>query len=34
MDNFVPAADVTDELWERVFAINTIGTMRTIRQAF
>ena len=33
MDNFVPAADVTDDLWERVFAINTTGTMRTIRQA-
>lgn len=33
MDNFVPAADVTDELWERVFAINTTGTMRTVRQA-
>ena len=25
MDNFVPAADLTDELWERVFAINTTG---------
>lgn len=33
MDNFVPAADVTDELWEKVFAINTTGTMRTVRQA-
>lgn len=33
MDNFVPAGDVTDDLWERVFAINTTGTMRTIRQA-
>ncbi|WP_341279627.1 SDR family oxidoreductase [Paenibacillus sp. FSL H8-0537] len=32
MDNFVPAADVTDELWERVFAINTTGPMRTIRK--
>lgn len=32
MDNFVPAGDVTDELWERVFAINTTGPMRTIRK--
>ncbi|GAA4877016.1 SDR family oxidoreductase [Paenibacillus vulneris] len=32
MDNFVPAADLTDELWERVFAINTTGPMRTIRK--
>lgn len=33
MDNFVPAGDVTDELWERVFAINTTGPMRAIRKA-
>ncbi|WP_141499889.1 SDR family oxidoreductase [Paenibacillus luteus] len=33
MDNFVPAGDLTDELWERVFAINTTGPMRTIRKA-
>ena len=33
MDNFVPAADVTDELWDRVFAINATGPMRTIRKA-
>lgn len=33
MDNFVPAADITDELWERVFAINTTGPMRAIRKA-
>ncbi|WP_336787588.1 SDR family oxidoreductase [Paenibacillus sp. MMO-177] len=32
MDNFVPAADLTDELWERIFAINTTGPMRTIRK--
>ena len=32
MDNFVPAADVTDELWERIFAINTTGPMRTTRK--
>ncbi|WP_209860547.1 SDR family oxidoreductase [Paenibacillus shirakamiensis] len=33
MDNFVPAGDVTDELWERIFAINTTGPMRTTRKA-
>lgn len=33
MDNFVPAGDLTDELWERVFAVNTTGPMRTIRKA-
>ncbi|OPA73261.1 3-ketoacyl-ACP reductase [Paenibacillus selenitireducens] len=33
MDNFVPAAEVTDELWERIFAINTTGPMRAIRKA-
>lgn len=32
MDNFVPTAEVTDELWEKVFAINTTGPMRTIRK--
>ncbi|MDU4959040.1 MAG: SDR family oxidoreductase [Sporomusaceae bacterium] len=32
MDDFVPAADLTDELWERVFAINTTGPMRAIRK--
>ena len=32
MDNFVPAAELTDELWERVFAINTTGPMRAIRK--
>jgi len=32
MDNFYPAAEVTDELWERVFAVNTTGTMRAIRK--
>ncbi|RTE11370.1 SDR family oxidoreductase [Paenibacillus whitsoniae] len=32
MDNFVPAADLTDELWERVFAINTTGPMRATRK--
>jgi NAD(P)-dependent dehydrogenase (short-subunit alcohol dehydrogenase family) len=33
MDNFVPAGDLTDELWEKVFAVNTTGPMRTIRKA-
>jgi NAD(P)-dependent dehydrogenase (short-subunit alcohol dehydrogenase family) len=32
MDNFVPAAELTDELWERVFAINATGPMRTTRK--
>lgn len=32
MDNFVPAADLTDELWDKVFAVNTTGPMRTIRK--
>ncbi|GER67407.1 SDR family oxidoreductase [Weizmannia acidilactici] len=33
MDNMVPAADLTDALWEKVFAVNTTGPMRTIRKA-
>jgi NAD(P)-dependent dehydrogenase (short-subunit alcohol dehydrogenase family) len=33
MDNFVPAAEVTDELWERVFAVNTTSVMRSTRKA-
>jgi NAD(P)-dependent dehydrogenase (short-subunit alcohol dehydrogenase family) len=33
MDNFVPAAEVTDELWEKVFAVNATGPMRAIRKA-
>jgi len=33
MDAFTPAGDLTDELWERVFAINTTGPMRAIRKA-
>ncbi|SEP10419.1 SDR family oxidoreductase [Paenibacillus sp. OV219] len=32
MDNMVPAGDLTDELWERVFAVNATGPMRTIRK--
>lgn len=31
MDNFTSAGAVTDELWERVFAVNATGPMRTIR---
>lgn len=33
MDNFVPAAELTDELWEMVIAINATGPMRTIRKS-
>lgn len=33
MDNFEPVADIVDEKWERVFAINTTGPMRAIRKA-
>lgn len=32
MDNFVPAADVTDELWEKVLAVNTTSVMRATRK--
>lgn len=33
MDDFSPAGDVIDEKWEKIFAVNTMGPMRTIRQA-
>lgn len=33
MDKMTAAADVTDELWERVFAVNVTGPMRAIRKA-
>jgi NAD(P)-dependent dehydrogenase (short-subunit alcohol dehydrogenase family) len=33
MDNFVPAAAMTDELWEKVFAVNVTGPMRLIRKS-
>jgi len=33
MDNFEPAADITDENWERVFAVNVTGVMRATRKA-
>jgi len=32
MDNFVPAADVTDELWEKIFTVNTTSVMRATRK--
>src|SRR5690606_7328768 len=32
MDNFMPAHEVTDALWEKVFAVNVTGPMRLIRQ--
>lgn len=33
MDNFLPAETVTDELWDKVMAVNVTGVMRTIRRA-
>lgn len=33
MDNFVPAAEVTDELWDRIISINTTSVMRAMRKA-
>lgn len=32
MDNMSAAGDVTDELWDRVFAINTTSVMRSTRK--
>lgn len=32
MDNFVPAAKVSDELWKKVFAVNVDGPMMAIRK--
>lgn len=32
MDNFEPAADITDEVWERIFAVNTTSVMRATRK--
>ena len=31
MDGFLPAAEVTDEVWDRVFDINVTGVMRLTR---
>lgn len=33
MDNMMPAHELTDELWERVLAVNVTGPMRAIRRA-
>lgn len=33
MDNFVPIAEITDELWDRVMSVNATSQMRTIRKA-
>jgi len=33
MDNFEPAGDVTDALWERIFAVNTTSVLRATRKA-
>ncbi|WP_102336314.1 SDR family oxidoreductase [Salimicrobium jeotgali] len=33
MDNMMPVAEVTDELWEKVLAVNTTGPMRATRKA-
>lgn len=32
MDNFTSAAELTDDLWDRVLTINTTGPMRLIRK--
>ena len=33
MDNFMPAGEVTDQMWDKVFAINVKGPMMAIRKA-
>ncbi|WP_100010158.1 glucose 1-dehydrogenase [Lentibacillus sediminis] len=33
MDNMMPAAEVTDDLWEKVLSVNTTGIMRATRKA-
>lgn len=33
VDRFLPAGEVTDELWERVMAVNLTGPLRLIRAA-
>ncbi|WDL98622.1 SDR family oxidoreductase [Alicyclobacillus sp. ALC3] len=33
MDKMTPVGELTDELWERVFAVNVTGPMRAIRRA-
>lgn len=32
MDNFMPVAELNDELWERVIKVNTTGPMRLIKK--
>ncbi|HWQ88840.1 MAG TPA: SDR family oxidoreductase [Desulfitobacteriaceae bacterium] len=32
MDNYDPAENITDELWERIFAVNTNSVMRSTRK--
>lgn len=33
MDNFIPVAEITDEIWEKVCSVNTTGSMRLMREA-
>lgn len=33
MDDFAPAADTSDEVWEKVMSINSMGPFRTTRRA-
>lgn len=33
MDGMEPVGDISDERWERVFAVNTVAVMRTMRLA-
>ncbi|MFZ2152522.1 MAG: SDR family oxidoreductase [Microgenomates group bacterium] len=33
MDNFMPVDKVTDDLWDKIIAVNTTGPMRTIRKS-
>ncbi|MGE5704174.1 MAG: SDR family oxidoreductase [Clostridia bacterium] len=33
MDNFTPVADISDDLWERVIAVNLTGPFRACRKA-
>ncbi|KAG2375204.1 hypothetical protein C9374_010208 [Naegleria lovaniensis] len=33
MDNFISCGDITDEVWEKVMAVNTTGPIRTMRKA-
>lgn len=32
MDNMDPAGDITDELWDRIFSVNTTSVMRSTRK--